>query len=242
MGKGEKIMKVYLNNISGLADAVVSMFMSKRSWTREKENQIRTEMQRYQLGIATDEEKERCEKNLKILFKWGQKHMTMLRYIDLSVTVEGLHRGGQDDLDSHARRMENRIIRSSTRLADFKDGEMSSYYKDKIASTDEALGILGIELPNYIVKNGQIFLKTVNGYIREDLYNNRDVKRGLYMLSIPSNCIFKINLTEFAHILKERDKNSHAHPELQECIESILVEVQKLLPWVTREYLYGIPN
>ena len=30
-------MKVYLNEITGLADALTSMYMSKRSWTRELE-------------------------------------------------------------------------------------------------------------------------------------------------------------------------------------------------------------
>ena len=34
-------MKTYLNQISGIDDAIVSMFMSKRSWTREKELHIR---------------------------------------------------------------------------------------------------------------------------------------------------------------------------------------------------------
>ena len=33
-------MKVYLNEISGLWQAIVSMYMSKRSWTREKEMEI----------------------------------------------------------------------------------------------------------------------------------------------------------------------------------------------------------
>lgn len=235
-------MKVYLNNVSGLADAIVSMYMSKRSWTAEKEAQIRTEMQRYQLGVATEDEKERCEKNLQKLFKWGQRHMTMLRYIDLSITIEGLHRGGQDDLDSHAKRMENRIIRSSTRLADFDHGEMSEYYKGKIIPTDEALNLLGIETPDFIKKDDITYVKTVNGYIREDMKDDKDVKRGLYMLSIPSNCIFKVNIPEFAHIVKERDKNGSAHPELKECIELLLVEIEKVLPWITREYLYGIPN
>ncbi len=53
----------------------------------------------------------------------------MGRFLDFSFTVYNLHRAGQDDLDSHAKRMENRIIRSSTRLADFAAGEMSDYYK-----------------------------------------------------------------------------------------------------------------
>ena len=34
-------MKAYLNSITGIDDAIISMYMSKRSWTREKENNIR---------------------------------------------------------------------------------------------------------------------------------------------------------------------------------------------------------
>ena len=40
-GERESIMKVYVNEITGIADAIVSMFMSKRSWTREMEMEIR---------------------------------------------------------------------------------------------------------------------------------------------------------------------------------------------------------
>ena len=51
----------------------------------------------------------------------------MLDFVTISVTVEGIHRAGQDDWDAHAKRFDNRIIRSSTRLADFSEGEMSDY-------------------------------------------------------------------------------------------------------------------
>ena len=66
----------------------------------------------------------------------------MLRFEDISVVVEGLHRGATDDLDSHAKRMDNRIIRSSTRLADYHEGEVSEWYEDKIITWDEVLNIL----------------------------------------------------------------------------------------------------
>ena len=86
------------------------------------------------------------------------------------MTVEGLHRAGQDDWDSHAARFNNRIIRSSTRLAQF-GYEMSDWYGDKIMPTDLALEYLGIDAPEYVEKDGEKFVKTVNGYIREDLQN-----------------------------------------------------------------------
>ena len=85
---------------------------------------------------------EKMEDWLAKLFKWGVKHYTMLRFIDLSFTVYGLHRAGQDDIDAHAMRMNNRIIRSSTRLADFSRGETSEYSADKIIPTDVAFAAL----------------------------------------------------------------------------------------------------
>lgn len=240
-------MKAYLNSITGIDDAIISMYMSKRSWNREKENNIRAIVSycttRYGDRLhQNDQYMTEFDDMMSKVLKWGQKHYTMLRFIDLSITVEGLHRGAQDDFDSHAMRMSNRIIRSSTRLAEFSDGEMSDYYKDKIIPTGEALSILDIQTPDRIIKNGQAYVKSSNGYILETMKDNKDVKRGLYMLSIPSNFICKICLTEFAHILKERDKNSRANPELQEAIESILSQLNEMYPMITREYLYGIRN
>ena len=34
-------MNVYLNEITGMADGLVSLYFSKRTWTREKEENIR---------------------------------------------------------------------------------------------------------------------------------------------------------------------------------------------------------
>ena len=165
----------------------------------------------------------------------------MLKFIDLSITVEGLHRGGQDDWDSHAKRFDNRIIRSSTRLARFGN-EMSDFYKDKIIPTDEALKLWGINLPESIKKNGDTYVKTINGYVREDLKDDNDARRGLYMLSIPSNFIFRINLAEFAHVYKERNQNSHANPEVKQCCEAIMDELNNAQPMFTRELMLEIKN
>jgi thymidylate synthase ThyX len=81
-----------------------------------------------------------------------------------------------------------------------------------------------------------------NGYIDEEFANNKDVMRGLYMLSIPSNFIFKCNFTEWAHIVKERDCNSHAAPELQEMVEKVCDKLQSIFPQLTKEYWYSIRN
>ena len=167
----------------------------------------------------------------------------MGRFLDFSFTVYGLHRGAQDDLDSHAKRMDNRIIRSSTRLADFSHGEVSEYYNGKIIPTDVALVALGITTPEEIEYNGNTYVKGVNGYILKGMENNKDVKRGLYMLSIPSNFIYKINMTEYAHVYKERNIKSSANPELKDCIEISTDQLDAAsLGYISRDYLMAVKN
>ena len=247
-------MKVYLNEISGIPDAIVSMFMSKRSWTRELELEIRdvcnrvlqrngsmkSKEQLLSEKIA-EEDIEKFEKWLGGLVKWGWTHTTMLRFIDMSITVEGLHRAGQDDWDAHAKRFNNRIIRSSTRLATF-DYEVSEWYEDKIVPTDIALSQLGISLPEKLTYKGVDYVKAVNGYIREDMKDNSDVKRGLYMLSIPSNFVFKIDLTEWGHVFKERNASGTANPEVKLCCESIADQIESFHKSFNRELFLKIKN
>ena len=241
-------MKVYLNEITGLADALVSMYMSKRTWTRELEEEIRLDCSiveevmsnkyaREHYSHSNNTIKDRMDKRLNSFCKFAWKHTTMLDFITISVTVEGLHRAGQDDWDAHACRFNNRIIRSSTRLADFSENELSDYYKDKVIPTESALDMLEIECPQTIERDGQTFVKTQGGYIREDLANNRDAKRGLYRLGIPSNFIFKCNLAQWAHVYKMRNKNSGANPEVKEVAEAIQDAVEEILPWFDRAFI-----
>lgn len=243
-------MKVYLNSIQGIPDAITSMFMSKRTWTRDRELEIRRicnrvldRTGRFQIGpFSKDPDVIQYNEWLEKLCKWGRQHITMLKFIDLSFTVEGLHRGGQDDWDSHAKRFDNRIIRSSTRLAKFSK-EMSDYYKGKIVPTDEMAEFLGIDLPDRVIaQDGQPYVKTVNGYVREDLKEDKDVLRGLYMLSIPSNFIYKVNLAEFAHVVKERNENGHANPEVKQLCEESVKLLTAAQPMFTRELMLTIKN
>ena len=243
-------MEVYLNRIDGWDDAIISMFLSKRTLTRELELEIRREV-----AMCTNKDPkigpvgmlisptDKLNDWLTKLFKWAPIHITMGRFLDFSFTVYGLHRAGQDDVDAHTMRMNNRIIRSSTRLADFSHGEMSEYYQDKIMPTDMALAVLGISTPNELEYEGKTYVKGVNGYILKGMENNKDVKRGLYMLSIPSNFIFKINLTEYAHVFKERNQNSGANPEVKTCIEKAtdILEVASI-GFINRELLLKIKN
>jgi hypothetical protein len=241
-------MKVYLNSITGIDDAIVTMYMSKRSWSRTKEEHLRMVVEQctFRNGtrnkLANSMYLEEFDKELGKLIKWGTNHFTMLRFIDFSVTVEGLHRGGTDDFDAHAKRLDNRIIRSSTRLASYSTEEISEWYEDKIVPTDVALAYLGITTPDEIKYNGDIFVKGANGYIKKGLENNNDVKRGLYMLSLPMDFIFKVNITEFAHIVKERDGNGNAAPELKIMIENLLKQIEDKYSLFNRELFYKILN
>lgn len=244
-------MEVYLNRIDGIDDAIVSMFQSKRTLTRELEKEIRTEVSNC-TQTEYDGEKpvgsiiklsEKLQGWITTLMKWGVKHYTMLRFIDLSFTVYGLHRGAQDDLDAHAMRMNNRIIRASTRLSSFDSGELSEYYVGKIIPTDVALAYIGIKKPDEIEYEGNTYVKAVNGYILKGMENVNDVKRGLYMLSIPSNFIFKIQLTEFAHVFKERNSKGTANPELKLAVEDMTDHVESAtLGFVNRDMLLSIRN
>lgn len=240
-------MKVYLNSITGIEDAMISLLMSKRSWTPEKQAEIQkivadaTDRTGKPLANASDEVKEAFNKKLNTLINIGSQHITLGRYIDFSFTVAGLHRAGQDDWDSHAMRYCNRIIRSSTRLAKFGN-EMSDFYEGKIMTTDEACEHLGIKLPEQMEFMGRTYVKTVNGYVREEYKDDKDVLRGLYMLSIPSNFTFKVSLTEWAHIYKMRNENTDANPEVKQLCEMIADELERWYPQFNRELWEKIPN
>ena len=235
-------MKVYLNEITGMADALVSMYMSKRTWTPELDEEIRGDWFDFDYGTpdkdAYKTAKERTTKRIESFCKYAWMHTTMLDFVTISATVEGIHRAGQDDWDAHACRFNNRIIRASTRLADFSEGEMSDFYKGKIIPTAVAIEeIMNSHLPDVIEKDGQCYVKAVNGYIREDLKNDRDVKRGLYMESIPSNFIFKCNMAQWAHVYRLRNKNGTANPEVKQLAEMLQDEIEKQMPWFNREFL-----
>ncbi len=243
-------MKVILNSITGIDDAIVAMYMSKRTWTEDLDDDIKTicnillprsGFPIHKIKTPKEDYYQQFNKWLDMVCKMTVHHITLGRFIDFSFTVVGLHRGGQDDWDAHTKRYENRIIRNSTRLADFGD-EKSDYYKDKILTTDEALDILEITAPNEITYNGKKYVKGVNGYVLEEYKDNKDVKRGLYMLSIPSNFIFKVNLTEFAHVYKERWSGGTANPEVKDCAEMCLELVQEQYSQFNRELMLKIKN
>ena len=242
-------MKVKVNSITGFEDAFVAMYISKRTWTQELDEEIRNVCSavldkngQIRTWTAEPTNIEKFNNWLTMLLKMGKKHITVLRFIDVSIMTEGLHRAGQDDVDSHARRFDNRIIRSSTRLATFSDDEMSDFYKDKVLTTNKALNILGIDIPDSFEYEGTKYVKSPNGYVKEEYENNKDVKRGLYMLSIPSNFVSKINLCEWGHVFQQRNKDGGANPEVKEWAEEVMKQINETHNQITRDYVLSIEN
>lgn len=241
-------MKVTVNSITGFEDAFVAMYISKRTWTPELDKEIRSTCNKvidkygHLRDRCTSEDLAKFNGWLSTLLKMGKKHITVLRFIDISIMTEGLHRAGQDDVDAHARRFDNRIIRSSTRLATFYDDEMSDFYRNKVITTNKALNILGIDIPDSFEYEGVRYVKSPNGYVKEEYKENKDVKRGLYMLSIPSNFISKINLCEWSHVFQQRNKDGGANPEVKEWAEEVMKQINNIHEQITREYVLTIEN
>jgi len=241
-------LKATLKSITGFYGAFISMFMSKRTWTPELDVEVESTCRKVvdETGrIRQDAKKEDIEKFnnwLCMLLNMGKKHITVIRFLDMTILTEGMHRAGQDDIDSHAKRFENRIIRNSTRLATYDKGEMSDYYRSKVLTDGEACEILKIGLPDAIEYEGNTYVKSTNGYILKEYENNKDIKRGLYMLSIPCNFIAKINLCEWGHVFKERCANGGANPEVKEWAEQITEQLAKFHEQITRDYVLSIEN
>ena len=246
-------MKVYLNSIDGIDDAIIAMHMSKRTWNATMDDEIRhmCTVVNTRNGIFVpkaergdnrlDKYFDAYQEYMTKLLKWGRLHITLLKFIDISVTVEGLHRAGQDDWDSHAQRFQNRIVRSSTRLASFSDGEKSDFYDGKIKYPFEAMKDMGTTIPDeYTDADGVIWVRTDFGYINKEHLGRKDVHRGLYPLAIPSNFIFRCNLTDWSHVYKERNAKSGANPEVKECCEAIADALIKAQPLFSRELFMEI--
>lgn len=241
-------MIIKVTNVTGFYEAFVSMFISKRTWTPELDKKI----EKICDSILDNHGRFKPDTNIKdieqfnkwldILLKMGKRHITILRFIDITIMTESIHRAGQDDVDAHAMRFNNRIIRSSTRLATFNEGEKSSYYEDKIITDGEMCELLDIGLPKEIKIDGKDYVKSANGYVLKEYENNKDVMRGLYMLSIPSNFISKINLCEWAHVFKERNENGGANPEVKEWAEDVMHQITCFHEQITRDYILSVQN
>lgn len=253
-------MKVTVTSITGFAPMFEAMYMSKRSWTPELAQEIREVcfvIEHRGRITATAEQKTKFDRWLDMALKMSRKHITVGKFLDITIMTEGLHRAGQDDVDAHAERFDNRIIRNSTRLATFDQDEFSDYYKNKVMTTDTMIKNLGVNIPdavwetttgefcvfepaNAVIKN--TWRKVPNGYVKEQFVDNKDVLRGLYMLGIPSNFISKICLSQFGHVFKERNKDGGANPEVKEWAEAVMQQITQMYPRITRDYVLSIEN
>ena len=244
-------MKFTLMEVRGLADACLALKMSRRSYTQEYENKLRDAIRfcTYEKTGFFYKEATMAKENgdyvwlvneLNKVAKWGAGvgmdtyidagHETILRFIDFSIHVEGLHRGAMDDFDAHAMRMNNRIVRSSTRgNGAYNANEMSDWYKDKIVTAGYIDSVNG-SASDTITIDGEVYVNVGDGYIRKDLAQNGDAQRGLYRLSIPMDCICKINLHDMRHIYMRRNKYTHASPELAYGIEMLADQIEEALP------------
>ena len=95
-------MNVTVNSITGFEDAFVAMYMSKRTWTPELDKDIRLTCDAVLdrngriINGCDVESLKKFNKWLGMLLRMGRKHITVLRYIDISIMTEGIHRAGQD--------------------------------------------------------------------------------------------------------------------------------------------------
>lgn len=254
-------MRFRLVKISGVDDAIISLFLSKRSYTPEKADEVRSIVAQFSdvqgfihLPETETPESKKLINWLTKITKYGDQlgykknHETMLKFIDFTVETIGLHKAGMGDLDAHAQRMNNRIVRSSSRLAEFSYTEKSDYYQGKILSLGEAMSASGeIKVPDTVTINGEKFKFNGFGYVREDCWDKQDVQRGTYMLSIPSNAIWKADYVGMKHIYAMRNKHTYAHPELAEGMEQLAEQIEQTLPvlgisisheWVLGEWVH----
>lgn len=238
-------MRVQLNSITNIDDAILTMYFSRGTWTWEIDRKVRMLVEsctdrrgNYIGGLA--ENIAEYTKTMTTWLKYAPKHSTMASFIGLSFTVEGLHRAGQDDWDAHAKRMDNRIIRQSTRLGTLPEDAKSDFYKDKILTYHEAMAILGIETPDEIEHDGKTYVKVHDGYVLKGMEKNRDAHRGLYHLAFPSNFTFEINLAQFAHVYRLRNDKGGANPEVKQLAEQCMSLITAAQPFLTRDVVMSI--
>lgn len=249
--KNETIAKVY--SVNGMADAIMSLTMSKFDYTWEKALKIQQLV--YDCCDSQGFIKENVDENkytqLKEMWnkivKWGiseHDHDTLVRYIDITFFTEKLHKAGQGDLDAHAMNVfNNKVIRSSTRLAfeKFKKFDKSPFYDNKIIHYGELEEMGLVKFPMEIYKNKERFVNTGYGYIHEDVdalndnnyqekHLKKDYMRGLLTLDSPNNAIWKCTFWGARYLFYRRDTHTTAHPELQLICRNIKDQLMDKMP------------
>lgn len=256
-------MTFVLKSISGLESAIASLKFTRRTWTPEWDLTMREAVHAvfdrngFIIPEAMTDENKHWKEVEQLLCKLGKYgagvgnsmydagHETLLRFIDFEFIVIGLHRAAQDDLDAHAMRMNNRIVRASSRNGDsINSGDMSEWYLPRILRFEDILDapvkmgegtttIANLLPENIEMKVGDTtykMIKTQHGFIREDCVDNGDAQRGLYTLAMASNCIFKVSFHDMRHIYMRRNEFTHASPELAEGVEMAADQIEAKLP------------
>lgn len=268
-------MAITLTEVNGLAAADASLKQSKRSFKMEQYQEVmkliynHSDYRGFILPPSNDpgrntqryqDEHNKIVEMLNKLAKWGagvgqessgtwidSGHETLLRYIDLTFIVENCGYATVADLDAHVMRFNNRIIRSSSRIAKYDELETSWWYQDKNLGLAEVANVIGLEFPEkFTDKNGKVWVRAQNGYVPEGFDNNGDYTRGNYPLHIPMNAICKINLFDLRHVYKRRNAYTHATQELRHDIEGLADQVEAAIPGdlgklVRYDYAYN-PN
>lgn len=235
-------MKITHFKMSGWDSAIRCMYMTKNTYNEDLEKKL-CEAEKICLHssagrpISKDDDElirwYQGQKNTAI--KMGAVHYNVLKHVDFTCTVVGLHRGGQDDLDAHAERFDTRIIRMSTRDKNNTElTEISDYYKGKILTFGDLCK--KFNLPEAVTFNDAIFIRTPLGYVREDCVDDKDVRRGHATLATASTFTFKCDIAEFCHVFRERCEDGNAHPELKELVEKIAKKINYLEPDLTRDF------
>lgn len=212
-------MNIPYFKVSGWDGAIRSYFMTNKKYNTD----IEARLSKVEEGKGSEEDIVWYNTLKSRVINIGKKHTTLLRFVDITFVVDGLHRGGQDDFDSHAKRLESRIVRMTTRVNDNeKLAHVSDYYEGKILTFDDLKKIFN--LPSTVTCDGKDYVMTPFGYVKDEYKNDKDVKRGLVPLAVSSMFTVKVNITELCHIVRERAPGSAAHPELQEMIRLLVEE------------------
>lgn len=173
------------------------------------------------------------------------KHHTLMKYIDVSFITDDLHRGAQDDLDSHAIAFNNRITRFSTRLAEIDKQDVSEWYSDKVIPFSQT-PFYG-DMPEKIDNEDGTFVKTPFGWVLEKYAQvpaknglAKDVQRGLMALGTPGPAMWKTDFFNLRYVYKMRSKLTKASPELKIGMEELADQIEKNVPvfgpYFRREY------
>lgn len=269
-------MKIKSLCISGYDEMVRSIFISNKHYTDDIDNKIRDgerirvmlehNLDDGNISPCTDPRYQWYRQKIETAIKLAcgslytkaddrgaitpeqiqQCHSTIGRFLDISCVVDGLHRGATDDFDAHAKRLESRIVRLSTRTTSPKDIELSDWYKGKVipfgdldgssavnADTNEAFTF---NFPETIKTTTATYHKSRFGYVQDGYEKNYDVLRGLTPLGMSNLFIFKCNITEWAHITKLRRPGTHASPELQELIQMINTAIEEKEPLLNDDF------